>query len=141
VFETFTKVGKYFIISLIYKDLREFLTTIPFCIINTLKNKDICYLSFPWHCLYFLPEPHEQGSLRPIFFSVLLTVAVVSSSEELKISSGRDKTTSCSLSSLTSVFIVLIKENTFSLKLIIAANSVVNEYQIKIEELTKEKEQ
>lgn len=29
--------------------------------------------------------------------------------------------------------------NTFSLKLIIAANSVVNEYQIKIEELTKEK--
>jgi len=29
--------------------------------------------------------------------------------------------------------------NTFSLKFIIAANSVVNEYQIKIEELTKEK--
>ena len=23
--------------------------------------------SRPWHCLYFLPEPHGQGSLRPIF--------------------------------------------------------------------------
>ncbi len=21
----------------------------------------------PWHFLYFLPEPHGQGSLRPIF--------------------------------------------------------------------------
>ena len=22
--------------------------------------------SRPWHCLYFFPEPHGQGSLRPI---------------------------------------------------------------------------
>ena len=25
------------------------------------------YLTFPWHCLYFFPEPHGQTSLRPIF--------------------------------------------------------------------------
>src|ERR671936_667923 len=26
----------------------------------------------PWHFLYFLPEPHQQGSLRPIFSRSLL---------------------------------------------------------------------
>src|SRR5207253_7292848 len=25
------------------------------------------YVSLPWQCLYFLPEPHGQGSLRPTF--------------------------------------------------------------------------
>ena len=24
--------------------------------------------SWPWHCLYFLPEPHGHGSLRPTFW-------------------------------------------------------------------------
>ncbi len=27
----------------------------------------------PWHFLYFLPLPHQQGSLRPIFSSSPLT--------------------------------------------------------------------
>src|ERR671936_406622 len=27
----------------------------------------------PWHFLYFLPEPHQHGSLRPIFSRSLLT--------------------------------------------------------------------
>src|SRR5919108_620464 len=27
----------------------------------------------PWHFLYFLPEPHQQGSLRPIFSRSLFT--------------------------------------------------------------------
>ena len=26
--------------------------------------------SLPWHCLNFLPEPHQQGSLRPILRSL-----------------------------------------------------------------------
>src|SRR5258707_13434566 len=28
------------------------------------------YASVPWHFLYFLPEPHGQGSLRPTFSPV-----------------------------------------------------------------------
>lgn len=28
-------------------------------------------VSLPWHCLYFLPEPQGQGSLRPTFLAVL----------------------------------------------------------------------
>src|SRR3954453_14076397 len=30
-----------------------------------------CYA--PWHFLYFLPEPHQQGSLRPILSRSALT--------------------------------------------------------------------
>ena len=26
------------------------------------------YVNLPWQCLYFLPEPHGHGSLRPIFW-------------------------------------------------------------------------
>ena len=29
------------------------------------------YAVSPWHRLYFLPLPHGQGSLRPIFFKPL----------------------------------------------------------------------
>src|SRR5689334_12067809 len=25
----------------------------------------VCHAILPWHCLYFLPLPHGQGSLRP----------------------------------------------------------------------------
>src|SRR3984893_7585222 len=29
--------------------------------------KNYCYAAAPWHFLYFFPEPHGQGSLRPTF--------------------------------------------------------------------------
>lgn len=29
----------------------------------------VCYSLRPWQCLYFLPLPQGQGSLRPTFFS------------------------------------------------------------------------
>src|ERR1044072_8679420 len=34
----------------------------------------------PWHFLYFLPEPHGQGSLRPTFGWSLTTVLILPSS-------------------------------------------------------------
>lgn len=29
-----------------------------------------CYFNLPQHCLYFWPEPHGHGSLRPTFGSL-----------------------------------------------------------------------
>jgi hypothetical protein len=29
-----------------------------------LQRHCLVYAALPWHCLYFLPEPHGQGSLR-----------------------------------------------------------------------------
>ena len=41
------------------------------CEKNTEQARYYCHpcyqLNLPWHCLYFLPEPQGQGSLRPIF--------------------------------------------------------------------------
>src|SRR5579862_4986908 len=31
----------------------------------------------PWQRLYFLPEPHQQGSLRPMFWSADFTIGLV----------------------------------------------------------------
>ncbi len=33
----------------------------------------------PWHFLYFLPEPHQQGSLRPMFSCSFLTTVSTTS--------------------------------------------------------------
>ena len=30
------------------------------------QDKCPVFLYFPWHFLYFFPEPHQHGSLRPI---------------------------------------------------------------------------
>lgn len=35
-------------------------------------QRDADQVSFPWQCLYFLPEPHGHGSLRPILTPVRL---------------------------------------------------------------------
>lgn len=35
------------------------------------RNANAAQVSLPWHCLYFLPEPQGQGSLRPTFLAVL----------------------------------------------------------------------
>ena len=35
--------------------------------------------SFPWHCLYFFPDPHGHGSLRPIFSPTRLTCCTAAS--------------------------------------------------------------
>ena len=32
--------------------------------VSTVSTSDT-QLSLPWHCLYFFPDPHGQGSLRP----------------------------------------------------------------------------
>src|SRR4051794_15656162 len=39
-----------------------------------LRDVDRDHAAAPWHFLYFLPEPHGQGSLRPTFASRCLTV-------------------------------------------------------------------
>src|SRR5947207_2388626 len=34
----------------------------------------------PWHFLYFFPEPHGHGSLRPTFGSLRMTVLILPAS-------------------------------------------------------------
>src|SRR5438094_8124802 len=38
------------------------------------------YTAAPWHFLYFFPEPHGQGSLRPTFGSLRTTVLILPAS-------------------------------------------------------------
>src|SRR5512146_2242312 len=40
------------------------------------QPRDRLYAAAPWHFLYFFPDPHGQGSLRPTFGSLCLTVCV-----------------------------------------------------------------
>ena len=58
----------------------EFPKTGERMVTSTLRNQDATiavqknsggYLSWPWHCLYFLPEPQGQGSFLPTFFALL----------------------------------------------------------------------
>ncbi len=37
----------------------------------TVKKNTGGYVSLPWHCLYFLPEPQGQGSFLPTFRPLL----------------------------------------------------------------------
>src|SRR5207237_4566203 len=39
------------------------------------RSDSSAYAALPWHFLYFLPLPHQQGSLRPIFGSLRWTCA------------------------------------------------------------------
>ena len=41
------------------------------CVKQAFLIYGLDYKPLPWHCLYFLPEPQGQGSLRPTFFSTL----------------------------------------------------------------------
>ena len=36
-----------------------------------LRREEEAEPQLPWHFLYFLPDPHQQGSLRPICSSGL----------------------------------------------------------------------
>ena len=40
---------------------------------RAVRRLDLDRGQAPWHFLYFLPEPHQQGSLRPIFSRSSLT--------------------------------------------------------------------
>lgn len=39
------------------------------------------YCRRPWHCLYFLPEPHGQGSLRPTLRSPVCAASAAAAAE------------------------------------------------------------
>src|SRR6266571_2582229 len=45
--------------------------------------------SLPWHFLYFLPEPHGHGSLRPTFGLSRLTGSVLAPSPAVRALPGR----------------------------------------------------
>ena len=80
----------------------------------------LCY--FPWHCLYFFPLPHGQGSFLPTLGSSRLTVSTIVSGRRpaaaaaflLAASSTRFvlillKSVFCSLASRTSSLPCIIK--------------------------------
>src|SRR4029079_1787337 len=71
-----------------------------------LRNLDRDHAAVPWHFLYFFPEPHGQGSLRPTFASFRFTVCGCEESPLEKyigcasgLGGGRARCTRCTSSS------------------------------------------
>src|ERR1051325_2327123 len=71
-----------------------------------LRNLDRDHAAVPWHFLYFFPEPHGQGSLRPTFASFRFTVCGCEESPPEKyigccvgLGGGRARCTRCTSSS------------------------------------------